>query len=113
MKRALIFGLAVLLAGCASSRIESKRSAYVQAHDLDSQTERAIEDGRVLQGMPRSAVLASLGRYDRRNRTVTRMGASTQLVYEVGRSRQAYVYLDESGRVSGYQNICLLAFSCR
>lgn len=113
MKRALIFGLAFLLAGCASSRIESSRSEYIQAHDLDAQTEQAIEDGRVVQGMSLDAVVASVGRYDRRNVSVAGRSAQVQLVYEVGQYRQAYVYLDESGRVTAFQNICVLPYSCR
>jgi len=113
MRRALIFVLAALFAGCAASRIESKRSSYIQSHNLDDQTERAIRSGRVLQGMPLDAVIASLGRYDRRNVQVAGRSAQVQLVYEVGQYRHAYVYFDESGRVTGYQNVCLLPYSCR
>lgn len=103
----------ILLAGCASSRVEERRAEYVSNYDLDKQTERAIRDGRVLQGMYPEEVFASIGEYDRRNTTVAGQSRQVQLVYEVGRTGQAYVYLDGSNRVVGYQNICQLPFSCR
>lgn len=112
MRHFLIFALCFSLLGCAASRIESKRARYVESHSLSAQKADMIQDGRVWEGMSVDAVIASLGRYDQKNTTVSRGSATVQLVYDVGRYRHAYVYLGNGGVVTGWQNVCDLPYSC-
>lgn len=113
MRYVLTALLAITLIGCAGSRLESKRADYIETHDLNPEVERAISDGQVVEGMSHDAVVASLGRYDRYNDSVTGQRRQVQLVYNPAPRVQAFVYLDGSGRVTAYQNICQLPYSCR
>jgi len=113
MRYLLLSALCLSLLGCAASRIESKRARYVESHSLSTEKAQMIRDGRVWEGMSVDAVIASLGRYDQKNTTVSRGSATVQLVYDVGRYRHAYVYLGNGGVVTGWQNVCMLPYSCR
>jgi hypothetical protein len=74
-------------------RIKRLRQQY------DPKTVNAILDGDMFEGMPRSALIESLGHPDNINTTVTDNTRHEQFVYE---ERGWYVYV-ENGEVTGWQ----------
>jgi hypothetical protein len=57
--------------------------------------------------MPERHVLGALGSPDRINTNVYESGASTQYVYVsmASAAQRGYVYVDEQGKVTGWQNL--------
>jgi hypothetical protein len=89
---------------------EQARMEYIQEHDLTGQDSVAVAQGRVYRGMPERHVLGALGSPDRINTNVYEHGASTQYVYVsmASAAQRGYVYVDEQGQVTGWQNLHLV-----
>jgi len=88
--------LVLLLSGCTQGPLgrylrQGEVSEYYAAHPaLSAEKREAIENGRVLVGMPWEEVRLSIGNPKRVNRTTTAFGVREQLIYPGNK----YVYLD-------------------
>ncbi len=98
-----VCALLLTLTSCQSLLIEmmpsKRRQAYVDAHpNLSGNMERAILYGDVHIGMTAEQVVASIGRPERVNRTVTAYGSHEQWVYG-----WSYIYF-RNGVVTSWQD---------
>ena len=109
--------VALTLTACSSVRQsmfgvmdEKARMEYVQENGLTGRDSAAVAEGRVYRGMPEQHIQGALGSPDRVNTNVYRSGASTQYVYVsmANAGHRGYVYTDEDGKVTGWQNLHLI-----
>lgn len=103
------FILALAVLGCAPYERAAVRQKFFDQNPQVSPTVReAIENGRIMMGMTRDEVRASLGDPKDINRTVTRYGVTEQWVYERDVAREglgglfmAALATPKYGRASG------------
>lgn len=86
--------------GCEAMNFEkTRRTNYIRDHssELSERDIRCIQQGIIYIGMPSSHVVASWGKPDRINNTITAYGRSAQWVYGYTFSykKQTYVYFED------------------
>jgi len=109
-----LLALSLAITACSSMRQsmfgvmdDKARMEYIQDHGLTGQDSVAVAQGRVYRGMPEQHIQGALGSPDRINTNVYESGATVQYVYVsiASAAQRGYVYVNEEGKVTGWQNL--------